>query len=99
MRSGLIRMNREKHYWAVRKQQRAKINRKNMNYLGVLRKPRWRQILKAKGLKDNPFANYYYGIAMRAGVLRTARIFKKIGSRGPNFKSEYERQYSCGHSL
>lgn len=67
----------EKHRWAVIKQQRKKINRKNMYYSGILRKPRWRQRLKAEGLKDNPFSNYYYGIAMRAGILRTARILRK----------------------
>ena len=95
MRSGLIRMNREKHYWAVRKQQKARINRKNMNYLGVLRKPRWRQILKAEGLKDNPFSNYYYGIAMRAGILRTARAFKKIGLKGNEMKV-FGKKYKTG---
>lgn len=79
-------MNREKHYWAVRKQQRARINRKNMNYLGVLRKPRWRQILKVEGLKDNPFAEYYHQVNLNANMLRLARSFKQIGLNKVNLK-------------
>ena len=79
-------MNREKHYWAVRKQQRARINRKNMNYLGVLRKPRWRQILKVEELKDNPFAEYYHQVNLNANMLRLARSFKQIGLNKVNLK-------------
>ena len=85
----------KKHRWAVIKQQKKKINRKNMYYSGVLRKPRWRQVLKAEGLKDNPFANYYYGIAMRAGVLRTTRILKKIGLKGNEMKV-FGKKYKTG---
>ena len=85
----------KKHRWAVIKQQKKKINRKNMYYSGVLRKPRWRQILKAEGLKDNPFSNYYYGIAMRAGILRTARAFKKIGLKGNEMKV-FGKKYKTG---
>lgn len=85
----------EKHRWAVIKQQKKKINRKNMYYSGILRKPRWRQILKAKGLKDNPFANYYYVIDMRAGILRTARVFKKIGLKGNEMKV-FGKKYKTG---
>ena len=88
-------MNSEKHYWAISKQQQRKQNRKNLDYLGILRKPRWRQILKAKGLKDNPFANYYYGIAIRAGILRTARIFKKIGLKSNEMKI-FGKKYKTG---
>lgn len=88
-------MNSEKHYWAISKQRQRKQNRKNLDYLGILRKPRWRQVLKAEGLKDNPFANYYYGIAMRASVLRTARIFKKIGLKGNEMKV-FGKKYKTG---
>lgn len=87
MRSGLIRMNREKHYWAVRKQQKKKINRKNMYYSGILRKPRWRQVLKAEGLKDNPFANYYYHVGLNVAMLRIAKSIKKIGVSKGELKS------------
>lgn len=79
-------MNREKHYWAVRKQQKKKINRKNMYYSGILRKPRWRQILKAEGLKDNPFAEYYHQVNLNANMLRLARSFKRIGLNKVNLK-------------
>ena len=88
-------MNSEKHYWAISKQQQRKQNRKNLDYLGILRKPRWRQVLKAEGLKDNPFSNYYYGIAMRAGILRTARIFKKIGLKSNEMKI-FSKKYKTG---
>lgn len=88
-------MNSEKHYWAISKQQQRKQNRKNLDYLGILRKPRWRQILKAEGLKDDPFSNYYYGIATRAGILRTARIFKKIGLKGNEMKV-FGKKYKTG---
>lgn len=88
-------MNSEKHYWAISKQQQRKQNRKNLDYLGILRKPRWRQVLKAEGLKDNPFSNYYYGIAMRAGILRTARIFKKIGLKSNEMKI-FGKKYKTG---
>ena len=68
----------KKHRWAVIKQQKKKINRKNMYYSGVLRKPRWRQILKAEGLKDNPFAEYYHQVNLNANMLRLARSFNGL---------------------
>lgn len=77
----------EKHRWAVIKQQKKKINRKNMYYSGILRKPRWRQILKAEGLKDNPFAEYYHQVNLNANMLRLARSFKRIGLNKVNLKS------------
>ena len=80
-------MNSEKHYWAISKQQQRKQNRKNLDYLGILRKPRWRQVLKAEGLKDNPFANYYYHVGLNVAMLKTAKSIKKIGVSKGELKS------------
>ena len=80
-------MNSEKHYWAISKQQQRKQNRKNLDYLGILRKPRWRQVLKAEGLKDNPFANYYYRVGLNVAMLKIAKSIKKIGVSKGELKS------------
>ena len=80
-------MNSEKHYWAISKQRQRKLNRKNMDYLDILRKPRWRQVLKAEGLKDNPFANYYYHVGLNVAMLKIAKSIKKIGVSKSELKS------------
>lgn len=80
-------MNSEKHYWAISKQQQRKQNRKNLDYLGILRKPRWRQVLKAEGLKYNPFANYYYHVGLNVAMLKIAKSIKKIGVSKGELKS------------
>lgn len=70
----------EKHRWAVIKGKQDKTNRKRLYSYKVKRGNRWRQRMKAAGLKDNPFSNYYYEIEIPHLLVRINR----------NFFSDYE---------
>lgn len=69
----------ENHHNAVLKGYQRKLNKQNIQLTGYKRVPRWRQILKAQGLHDNPYANYYYRISLEANTIRMSKSFRSIG--------------------